>query len=330
VRSSTSNSEIKVLRADWLRTWATTAALTLLLLAGWETFWRVKGFQPTINDDARLWAAVRREVRPESTVLIGSSLMHAGVHPSIFREVTGTTPIQLSVNGGRSYLLLENLARDPAFRGTVICELIEGEVIDWVTTSTEKSFISNYEQERLAERSESFLQRFLRERFAFTSPQLSLQTLIRGVLHGQLPVPLHIHFQIGEDRSLYVDFMKVDIEKFRAKVAAAPYSQGPGISPEEFVARARRFEVLAAEIERRGGRVVFVRPPFSGVAWERQEKAYPKAAYWDEFARRTHFQTIHFKDYPELQIECPDYVHLDMRDAPRFTRALAKIIFEKR
>ncbi|MDQ3917245.1 MAG: hypothetical protein M3348_01975, partial [Acidobacteriota bacterium] len=99
--------------------------------------------------------------------------------------------------------------------------------------------------------------------------------------------------------------------------------QGPEISPDEFVARARRFEASAEEIEKRGGRVLFVRMPVSGPLWERLETAYPKASYWDEFARRTRFRTVHFKDYPGLQVECPDYSHLDARDAPRFTAALA-------
>jgi hypothetical protein len=59
------------------------------------------------------------------------------------------------------------------------------------------------------------------------------------------------------------------------------------------------------------------------------EKNYPKKVYWDEFARRTRFATIHFADYAELQFECPDYSHLDMREASRFSIALAKILLEK-
>lgn len=328
--SSTSSSDIKVLRADWLRTWATAAALTLLLLAGWETFWRARGFNPVLDDDAKLWASTRRRVGPDSTVLVGSSRMHAGVSPSIFEEVTGRDTIQLAVNGGMSYLVLENLARDRAFRGTVICELTEVEITTGMTTFWEKGFISWYEQGALAERSESLLRRFAQGHLAFASPQLSLPMVVKSVLQGHLPVPSSSPATISEDRTLSLDFTKVDIEKLRSRVASLSVQQGPEISPEEFVSRAHRFEVLAEEIERRGGHVIFVRLPVSGPLWEWLEKAYPKASYWDEFARRTHFRTVHFKDYTDLQIECADYSHLDMRDAPRFTRALAKILFENK
>ncbi len=259
-------------------------------------------------------------------MLVGSSLVNAAVAPALFEKATGTRVVQLAVNGGRAYSLLEDLARDRSFKGTVICELIEGEIADEKTASVEKEFIKAYRQETPARRGESSLQRFVQARFAFTSPQLSLRALVDDALNGRSPVAHYPHFSIGPDRTLYVDFGRADVARLRARAEAAPHLTRPDISPDEFVARAGRFETLAGEIEGRGGWVVFVRPPFSGVAWERTESVYPKAAYWDEFARRTRFRTIHFKDYEGLQPDCPDYVHLDERDAPRFTEALADII----
>ena len=67
--------------------------------------------------------------------------------------------------------------------------------------------------------------------------------------------------------------------------------------------------------------------PSSGVQWAHTERTLPKREYWDAFAARTRAATIHFKDYPELsQFECPDYSHLDARDVPAFTKALAGIL----
>ncbi|HZT57749.1 MAG TPA: hypothetical protein VFA21_03900 [Pyrinomonadaceae bacterium] len=330
MRSSTSSSEAEVLRADWPRTLTATALLVLLLLGGWEVFWRTRGFEPSVSDDARLWSAARHRVRPDSVVLVGSSRMHAGVHPSDFQQATGILPVQLAVNGGMSYPVLENLARDQSFRGTVICDLSEAEVTTGMTTYLETGFVNSYEHETLAGRAESRLQMFAQAHLVLASPQLSPPLLEAAALQGRLPAPATSPATVGEDRTLYLDFTKADLEKLRPKIADMTVAQGPDISPEEFVARARRFVSLAEKIEARGGRVVFVRFPTSELLWERLEKAYPKASYWDEFARRTHVQTVHFKDYPELQFDCPDYVHLDMRDAPRFTSALAKIVFAKR
>ena len=325
--SSTSSSEIKVLRADGARTWAAAAALSLLLLAGWEYFWRAKGFRPVINDDAGLWSAARRSVRPDSVVLIGSSRMRAGVHAALFEEATGRHTVQLAMNAQFCYPALEHLSRDRAFKGTLICDISEIEIASLVKTDMERGFIGAYERERPVERSEATLRRLAHWRLAFTSPELSPQPLLRGLLHGQLPAPLPRYATVTEDRTLRLDFSMVDIEKVRQYIADTSVYQGPPMTPEEFVERAGKLESLAEEIERRGGRVVFVRFPVSGVLWERLEKTYPKASYWDEWARRTRFPTIHFKDYPSLRVECTDYMHLDVRDAPGFTRALARIIF---
>jgi hypothetical protein len=317
------------LRADWLRTWAAAAGLALLLLAGWEILWRAQGFRPALNDDARLWALARHRVRPDSTVLVGTSRMHAGVRPSTFEEVTGAHTVQLAISAGMSYPVLENLARDPTFRGTAVCELSEIEITTGMTTDLEKGFVAAYERETLAARGEASLLRWVQEHLALGLSRLALPAVLAGVIRGQLPdSSAASSLFVGEDRTVSVDFSRRDLAQLRARVASWSVNQGPEVSPEEFVARACRFEVLAEQIERRGGRVVFVRMPVSGLLQEWLEKAYPKASYWDEFARRTHFQTVHFRDYPDLRVECPDYSHLDMRDAPRFTEALASITFQ--
>lgn len=329
MRSSISSSDIRVLHADWLRTWALALFAVALFFGGWEVFWRVRGFQPSLTDDARLWAAARRRVEPRSTVLIGASRMHADVQPSVFREVTGATPIQLAVSGGMIYPVLENLARDETFRGTVVCDLMEFEIATGLTTELEKSYVRASEQETLAGRSESLLRRGLQSRFALASEQLALPMVARSVQRGVLPAPVNTR-TILADRTLAINFSRVNITALRTEVASLSVYQGPSISTDEFISRAHRFEILAERIERRGGRVIFVKFPISGVLWERLESVYPKAYYWDEFARRTSFQTIHFKDYTDLQIECPDYSHLDGTVAPRFTRALAWIVSRSR
>ena len=326
--SSTSSSDVRWLHAKWGLTWAMTAVIVLLSLCAWETFWRIKGYRPAISDDVRLWISARQSVKPDSVVLVGSSRMHADVHPSYFKEVAGMAPTQLAVNGGMSYLVLEQLAHDVTFKGTVICDLMEVEIATGMTTVWERGVINSYKQRTLAERSDGFLQRLVQKKLALALPQLSLPALAADVVKRQWPA-ITPHYQISEDRALLVDFSRLDVAKLRNYITSVTVDQGPQITPAEFIARTRRFEVLAEEIERRGGRVIFVKMPITGILWDRLEKAYPKASYWDEFARQTHFATIHFRDYPELQIECADYSHLDMRDAPRFTRALAKILLEK-
>ena len=56
-----------------------------------------------------------------------------------------------------------------------------------------------------------------------------------------------------------------------------------------------------------------------------EKTLYPKAEFWDEFAHAINAPAIHFEDVPSLRgFSCPDESHMDRRDAPLFTRALAE------
>ncbi|MDQ3918277.1 MAG: hypothetical protein M3348_07350, partial [Acidobacteriota bacterium] len=209
--ASTSGHEAKILSAGWLRTWAIAAALTLLLLGGVEAVWRASGFRPALNDDARLWAAARRRVRPDSTVLVGSSRMHADVRPATFAEVTGADTVQLAVTGGMSYPVLEDLARDPSFKGTVVCELSEVEISTGITTPLERDFVREYRRESPAGRAEAFLQRPVQERLALGLPQLTAPSVFGSLLRGPRPEPSAAAYSVAADRTLSVDFSKVDL-----------------------------------------------------------------------------------------------------------------------
>jgi hypothetical protein len=86
-------------------------------------------------------------------------------------------------------------------------------------------------------------------------------------------------------------------------------------------------EPYVAAIQARGGRVLFVRLPVSGECLAYEEQTFPKQEYWDAFAARTSALCLHFRDLPALAgFDCPDTSHLDRRDAPRFTAALAKVL----
>lgn len=321
-------ADVQLVKANWARTFAAAFVVALFLLGSWEAFWRLKGFRPVVSDDASMWGAARMTVGPESVVLVGSSRMHADVLPAIFAQASGHHTVQLAINGGLSYLVLEHLARDPDFTGTVICETWELEIITGRTTPLEQAILAGYKKPTVADKSEYFLRRSVQKRFSFALPQLAFPLVVQHLVKGK-PLSPSSDYTVGEDRAMVIDFARENLEVLRQKVASGFGHQGPAVSSEEFVARARRFEALAEQIEQRGGRVIFVRLPVSGVVWEELEKNYPKKVYWDEFARRTRFATIHFADYEELTLECPDYSHLDSREASHFSSALAKILLEK-
>ncbi len=87
--------------------------------------------------------------------------------------------------------------------------------------------------------------------------------------------------------------------------------------------RAAAIEESAAAIELRGGHVVFVVLPTSGLITEMEAKQFPRKKFWDRFAGLTHSRTLHFVDVPMMK-KCPvpDGSHIDYRNRGPLTVAL--------
>jgi hypothetical protein len=86
----------------------------------------------------------------------------------------------------------------------------------------------------------------------------------------------------------------------------------------------------ADTFRKRGGQMIFIRPPSSGMLLELEKVAFPRAGTWDVLLERTGVPGVHFEDYPELQgFELPEWSHLRAEHSPPFTRALARIVKEK-
>jgi hypothetical protein len=97
------------------------------------------------------------------------------------------------------------------------------------------------------------------------------------------------------------------------------------------VLREARFIAETVEqLQTRGGRVVFVAMPSSGLVREIEARRYPRAQFWDRFLHESGAAGIHAAYEPTLrEFVCPDGSHLDMRDRARFTEALARALKER-
>jgi hypothetical protein len=84
------------------------------------------------------------------------------------------------------------------------------------------------------------------------------------------------------------------------------------------------------KIRARGGDVVFVRTPSSGLTWEKEQQFFPRDQYWDKILSITKCKGIYFMDYPETDhFICPEFSHLTPADAIPYTRHLAKVLREE-
>jgi len=98
-------------------------------------------------------------------------------------------------------------------------------------------------------------------------------------------------------------------------------------SNNSFVARLPKIRQMVKAIENRGGRVLFVKMPSSGLIENYEQKKYPRELFWDPMISIAGVNGIRAADEPTLRtFNCPDGSHLDMRDRTEFTKRLVKTL----
>jgi hypothetical protein len=100
-----------------------------------------------------------------------------------------------------------------------------------------------------------------------------------------------------------------------------------GTELETFLSQIKKY---IDRIKARGGEVVFVRPPSSGLLLEVENKYYPTNTHWDVLLKYTNTPGVHFADYPVIaNFVCPEWSHLSTVDAITFTETLVSALQEK-
>ena len=320
------DSTTRVPGSEWGRTWTLVLVLAIAGLAAIELGYRHGGIRATVVDNHDLWSYQRSRVYgpPGQVVaLLGSSQMQLGFSTEWFRNrLPRYEPVQLAVDGTHPFATLRDLAHDPGFRGIVIVDVsIWG--LSRGARESQASYSRHFHQtSTLDRRLNRAMSAWLEERLALRAPGVDLLRVLRT---RRLPDPFYVVTKA--DRSRQADYTMIEIDAHRADRIRQTREahRGAPIPPERWLAEALEVEPLIERIEQRGGRVAFVVFPSTGERRDIYESAYPRARYWDRFADRTRAVTLHFLDVPELAaLPCPDTIHLDQRDADRFTALLTR------
>lgn len=346
MHSSTSSFDRSIPALPWLSVAIAAAAMVAIATIAWEIRCRAAGYAPTLNDTADLWAQHREAVKPDSVVIIGDSRPWFDLDLDELEKGLGRRPVQLAIPGSCAYPVLEDLANDPRFHGTVICSVVPimffapgGPLIE-----NSQRAIRRYHTWTPAQRASHYLSMPLEEHVAFLKQEdLTLEMLLK-----QLPIPNRPYAQVPPRLPPY--FETVDRER-RARMierCAEPgalqsrIQQGwlplftppppPSFVPKEaFAAQMgqameKRFHDATdavAKIRARGGQVVFVRFPVSGELKALEDKMTPRGQLWDPLIKVTGAPGIYFEDFPELaRFQCPEWSHLSAPDSVEFTRRL--------
>jgi hypothetical protein len=368
VPSSTSSSEARLPKADryarqtaadrpgiaqpvpvrpvpeqpWGRILAGAALIFVLLLTGWEAYWRAWGVRPAIANTEGLWAMQRRRIdagEGDATVLLGASRMYFDMQLPVWERLDGRRPIQLSFEGTSPLTALEDLANDPRFTGRVLV----GVAPDVFFSGFEyRGGVVRYTKKQSpSQRVGQWLSMHLIEPyFAFDDPDFALQTVLARQPWPQRPGrdwPIRVRklAETESDRNTHLWSKVADDPKYRELARRiwrqdfTPSEEDP--TPEE----ARKTEKeqidraakVAAKLRARAVKVLFVRMPSAGEYLAYEDRDFPRARTWDALLAASGAPGIHFQDYPDLQgYYLPEWSHMTRAEGERFTAALYAII----
>ncbi len=302
------------------------AVLAATLAAGWDLFWRHRGFVPSVVDDVNVWSIWRRRADEDGRVvaLAGSSRFLMGLNLQTLRaRLPDRNIVQLSINGGSPLSVLQDLADDARFRGRVICEVLP----HMTYTSTRWSQPWGGGQNLpWSQRVEAPLRVYLSTKTNLFLPDLSLTNVGRQLAkYRRLPAPGFLSFD--RDRQGRMNFAPIapaELARMREYMRASYAAAGIPLLGAAFERRVAEIRSLAERIRERGGQVLFIRMISSTPVREVESARFPDAAYWDIFRRNVGFPCFDCAAEPALnRFTCVEGVHLDQSDAPAFTAALA-------
>ena len=328
----------------WGRIFLIAVVLFIVLLSGWEYYWRDYGVVPAYANSNDSWAAQRRRIdqgEGNSTVLIGSSRVLFDLQLPVWESVTGKRPIQLALEGTSPVPILEDLADDPHFTGRLLIGVVPS--IFFSGFAFRGNAIPYYHKQSLSQRSGHWLsQHFVEPYFAFFDGDYALNTVIKRQPWPARPgVPQRMSVRklaVSEpDRNTHM-WQKVETDPAYQTLARSIWAQNftgpppPNINTPEKLQKSidtqiGRAVAAIAKLRARGVRLMFIRLPSSGDFYAFENKVFPRSQTWDVLLQRTGSTGIHFEDYAALQgYDLPEWSHLSASEAQRFTAVLAPLV----
>lgn len=311
----------------WGTTWLATAAIALVAIAAIELAMRARGYRPSVKDDEYAWAWQRARVSdgsPRTVAVLGTSRIRLAFSPSAFTAaLPGWTAVQLAIDGTQPAGALVDLAGDPDFRGVAIIDTLESGIVA-ENRNSQRAYIAAYHRRWRAPGA-------MAERWLATPVQSHLAILSDTLLHILATGATPPYVATFPDRTQFADYALTDIAERRKKLLdrlapTPPTSQ----EADAWLASVLQMEPYIAQIQARGGQVVYLRMPTCDERWATDQITEPRPLYWNRLAEKTRAIAIHFADFASLRdFECPDTSHIASRDGPRFTRAVIDLLADR-
>lgn len=324
--------------------------ITIIFTCWWEFYWRNRGFTVSYNDDKVLWAKKRSQVYQApnlSTVFIGGSRIKFDLDIATWEHVTGENAVQLALVGTPARIILRDLSNDLNFKGKLIIDVAEAQFFSYDSVRRERlarEGLEYYAKETPAQKVSASIDYTLESKVIFLEEgRFGLTRLLNGlglknrpgiIIPGMFPLEFS---QTTIDRQNFMtpmfladsNLQKAQIEAWKLGIVITRKS--PTIKGEALISFFKDYKTSIDKIRSRGGTVLFVRPPSTGVCLQSEKELFPREKYWDQLLAYTNTPGIHFSDYPELaDFKCPERSHLSPGDAALFTNSLIKILHQEK
>jgi hypothetical protein len=317
--------------------------VAMVLMGGWEAYWRSDGSVPGYRNSEGLWAIERRRINDgegDKTVITGSSRIFFDTQLDVWEEESGQRPIQLALEGTSPATLMESLVDDLDFTGTLIVGVSPG--LAFSGYEYRGGAFMRFEEETPTQWLGQQISMFVEPYLAFYQSDYSLFTVIKrqpwpareGVVSFSDVRRLAIH---TKDRNARM-YEKVETEEAYAEIAKAIWAEGfvpiEDRSEEELTQglenrnnQIERVVAAANSLQERGIEIIFVRNPSEGHYAMSEPMYNPRAETWDVLIERTGALGIHWEDHVELQgYWLPEWSHMTGSEADRYTKALYHLI----
>jgi hypothetical protein len=324
----------------WALTMVCALIVTVVGISGIEMVWRLDGYQPTVPNTPALWAFHRRRLDhagERGVALLGTSRMLVDFSMDAFgKRFPSLDAAQLAIESSSPVKILEDLAADPRFRGTVISEFCEEAFVPHPQPKYFKEGFVELSHQSLSWATElnDRIDGSIQERLCCRNPDFGLnKVFVQWVQNSGWPIPTRIRVRF--DRHQLVDYRIGNLDEARAETygrVRALYAENMSSlpTPDDWLKQALQIESVLQRFRAKGCRVAFIRFPCTNETWDLENRYFPKVRCWDRFAAATSAVTIHFREVPKLaHVECPDSCHLDFRDTDDFTNNLLDELVKK-
>ena len=329
------------------KSFITALILSIIAVVTWECYWRYQGLKPNIDDNKNLWANQRAKLEnfdSNTVVFIGSSRILYDIQLDIWKEGTKTDPVMLAVQGASPVPVFKDIVEKTDYNGLLIVGVTPGLFFSTLFPEASpirrpQTLVDYYYKRTYAQKLNHKLSVPLQKNLAFYrdgdeswDTDVDLKTLISQIKLEERSEPFYPPFNNFEDITLdrhmkMPQRLITDTAYANTVKKAWKFILSGDFPPPEREAVTNAFVELAEKFKKKGGELILVRCPSSGLFKEVESKGFSRDIFWNELVTKTGAKSYNYMDYEQFSdLHLPEWSHLSAEDAQFFTKELIKIM----